>query len=128
MMQVKEIKSIFLWEYFRVPTVMKNLEKSWTLKVVVSRSGKVLEKNQIRRGFGKVLEIGFVFFVTKCCSCLFCFYSIIFQRGNRKTVHEQYILSFPHKQDCLVCGYSCRLSLDQIEIGDCKTIMMITTQ
>lgn len=63
MMQVKEIKSIFLWEYFRVPTVMKNLEKSWTLKVVVSRSGKVLEKNQIRRGFGKVLEIGFVFFL-----------------------------------------------------------------
>lgn len=45
--------------YFRVCTVMKNLEKSWNFKMVISRPGKVLEKNEIP----KVLEKSWKFVI-----------------------------------------------------------------
>ena len=42
----------------RVRTVMKNLEKSWNFKMVISRPGKVLEKK-----VPKVLEKSWRFFL-----------------------------------------------------------------
>jgi hypothetical protein len=44
---------------YRVRTVMKNLEKSWNFKMVISRPGKVLEKNKVP----KVLEKSWKFFL-----------------------------------------------------------------
>jgi len=37
----------------RVRTVMENLEKSWNFKMVISRPGKVMEKNLNHKRFGK---------------------------------------------------------------------------
>jgi len=42
---------------FRVHTVMENLEKSWNFKMVISRSGKVMEKNLNHKSFEKVMGI-----------------------------------------------------------------------
>jgi len=36
------LETIFV--YFRVRTVMENLEKSWNFKMVISRPGKVMGK------------------------------------------------------------------------------------
>jgi len=36
---------------------MENLEKSWHFKMVISRPGKVMEKNLNHKSFGKVMEI-----------------------------------------------------------------------
>jgi len=41
----------------RVRTVMENLEKSRNFKMVISRPGKVKEKNLNHKSFGKVMEI-----------------------------------------------------------------------
>jgi len=38
---------------------MENLEKSWNFKMVISRPGKVMEKNKI----SKVLEKSWTFFI-----------------------------------------------------------------
>jgi len=43
---------------------MENLEKSWILKMVISRPGKVLEKNLIP----KVLEKSWKIVIFKCYS------------------------------------------------------------
>jgi len=44
----------------RVRTVMENLEKSWNFKMVVSRPGKVMEKNVNHKSFGKVMEMCYI--------------------------------------------------------------------
>jgi len=36
---------------------MENLEKSWNLKMVISRPGKVLEKKCNPKSFGKVMKM-----------------------------------------------------------------------
>jgi len=41
----------------RVRTVMENLEKSWNFKMVISRPGKVMEKNLNHKSFEKVLDM-----------------------------------------------------------------------
>ena len=59
------LRESFYWsrvsegEFLRVRTVMKNLEKSWNFKMVISRPGKVLEKNKIP----KVLEKSWKFVI-----------------------------------------------------------------
>jgi len=40
---------------------MENLEKSWNFKMVISRPGKVTEKNLNHKSFGKVLEMCYNF-------------------------------------------------------------------
>jgi len=41
----------------RVRTVMENLENSWNFKMVISRPGKVMEKNLNHKSFGKIMEM-----------------------------------------------------------------------
>jgi len=44
---------------------MENLEKSWNFEMVISRPGKVMEKNLNHKSFGKVMEI--------CCNHMFIY-------------------------------------------------------
>jgi len=42
---------------------MENLEKSWNFKLVISRPGKVMEKNLNHKSFEKVMEICYHVFI-----------------------------------------------------------------
>jgi len=59
---------------------MENLEKSWNFKMVVSRPGKVMEKNLNHKSFGKVMEM--------CCYHMFIYaeFEIINMFFERKTL------------------------------------------